>query len=254
VVNPYLISVFAFVVIFGGAFLGAFLRRVLPEHHLAESTKDTVRLGTGLLGTISALVLGLLIASANSSYDSQSTQVRRLTADIILLDQLLEQYGPEAHKVRVLLRGSIKPLADQIWKSDDPGTTNAQPFQSTIAGQFVYANIQALSPQTDAERSLKSQLIQTITDLAQTRLELFARAGSSIPAPFLAVLILWLTIIFASFSIFTPLNPTLVGILCILALSASGAIFLILELSQPFAGVIEIPDAPLRNALAPLQN
>lgn len=250
--NPYVISLIAFIVIFGGAFLGAFLRRVLPEHHLAESTKDIVRLGTGLLGTISALVLGLLIASANSSYDSQSTQVRRLTADVILLDQLLEQYGPDAQKVRALLRNSIKPLADQIWNNEALGT-KAQPFQSTLAGQFVYANIQALSPQTDAERSLKSQAIQTITELAQTRLELFARAGSSIPGPFLAVLILWLTIIFASFSMFTPLNATLIGILGVLALSAAGAIFLILELSQPFQGVIEIPNAPLLNALVPLQ-
>src|SRR5262249_26674548 len=240
-------------VIVGGALFGTLLRRVLPEHHLAEGTKDIVRLGTGLLGTISALVLGLLIASANNSYDTQSTQVRRLTADIILLDQLLEQYGPEAQKVRALLRSSIKPLVDRIWTNEEPASTKAQPFQSTVAGQFVYANIQALSPQTDAQRSLKSEAIQTVIDLAQTRLELFARGGSSIPAPFLAVLILWLTIIFASFSMFTPLNPTVIGILCILALSASGAIFLILELCQPFGGLVEIPSAPLRNALAPLQ-
>jgi len=132
-----------------------------------------------------------------------------------LLDELLAQYGPEAEKVRALLRRSINPLVDQIWRTGDQETTKIQPFQSTIAAQFVYANIQALSPQNDAQRSVKAEVIRTVTDLAQARLELFARAGRSIPVPFLAVLVLWLAIIFTSFSLFSRLNPTLVAILCI---------------------------------------
>jgi hypothetical protein len=89
--------------------------------------------------------------------------------------------------------------------------------------------------------------------LAQARLELFARAGTAISTPFLTMLIFWLTIIFVSFSLFTRLNPTLVVIICIFALSASGAIYLILELSQPFGGLIQIPSSPLLNAIETLR-
>ena len=91
----------------------------MPADHLGESTKDIVRLGTGLLGTLSALVLGLLSASANSSYDAQSTYVRRLTANLILLDEILDQYGPEARPARDLLRRSVGPLVDRIWRRSD---------------------------------------------------------------------------------------------------------------------------------------
>src|SRR5262249_5889825 len=92
--------VIAFAVILGGGFAGTLLRKALPDHHLTNDTRDIIRLGAGLIGTIAALVLGLLIASARSSYDTQSGQVQRLTSDVILLDQLLNQYGPEARPIR----------------------------------------------------------------------------------------------------------------------------------------------------------
>jgi hypothetical protein len=251
-VSPVAVSLIAFAVIFGGVFIGVFLRRALPGHHLAEDAKDVVRLGTGLIGTIAALVLGLLISSANSAYDAQTAQVRTLTADIILLDQLLEQYGPETHEARNLLRQGIGPLAQRIWREKSSEGGKETPFEATAAGEIFYAKIEELSPQSEAQRSLKARAIQASTDLAQTRLALFARASSSIPMPFLAVLVFWLTIIFASFSLFSRVNPTLIGVLFVFALSASGALFLVLELSQPFAGLMQISSAPLRNALAPL--
>ena len=250
--NGVPISLIAFATIFGGAFIGAWLRRQLPEHHLGDATKDIVRLGTGLLGTLSALVLGLLIASANSSYDTQNTYVRRLTANLILLDEILDQYGPEARPARDLLRRSVGPLVDRMWRRSGAVGNTQGPFRASAVAERTYATIQELSPSNDAQRALKSQALQTFTDLAQVRLELFARGGSAIPTPFLAMLIFWLTIIFASFSLFTRLNPTLVVIICIFALSASGAIYLILELSQPFGGVIQIPSSQLLSALEPL--
>jgi hypothetical protein len=251
-VNGIAASLIAFATIFGGAFIGAWLRHRLPEHHLGEGTKDIVRLGTGLLGTLSALVLGLLIASANSSYETQSTYVRRLTANLILLDEVLAQYGPETRASRDFLRRSIGPLVDRIWLRNPTDNATQGPFRASSMAEMAYASIQELAPTNDTQKSLKGQALQTFTDLAQARLELFARAGSTIPTPFLAMLILWLTIIFASFSLFTPLNPTLIVIISIFALSASGALYLILELSQPFGGLIQIPSAPLLNALEPL--
>jgi hypothetical protein len=229
-----------FVVIFGGVLVGVFLRNTLPEGHLAEDAKDVVRLGTGLIGTIATLVLGLLIAAANSSYDTQSSQVQRMTADIILLDRLLAQYGPEARTARDLLRRAVGPLVERIWRENSSESSKEAPFEATAAGEAAYAEIQRLSPQNEVQRLLKARAVEVSNDLAQTRLMLFVQAGNSIPTPFLAVLVFWLAIIFASFSLFSRLNPIAIAALFVFALSASGAIFLILELSQPFAGLMQI--------------
>lgn len=250
--TPIAVSSIAFAIILGGAFTGAFLRNALPGRHLADDAKDIVRLGTGLIGTIAALVLGLLIASAKSSYDTQSSQVQHITADVVLLDRLLAQYGPEARPIRELLRQAIDPLVARIWRENSAPTAKGSPFAATAASEEALTKIGELTPQTEAQRSLQTRAIQLSTDLAQARLLLFEQADKSIPMPFLAVLVFWLAIIFASFSLFARLNPTLVVALTIFALSAAAALFLILEMSEPFAGLMQISSAPLQNALAPL--
>jgi len=241
------LSCLIFVLTLGGILLGTLLRRALPEHHLSQDSQDVVRLGTGLIGTIAALVLGLLIAAAKSSYDTQSTQI---TADIILLDNLLAGYGPEARPIREQMRSLIGPLADRLWREKQASTV--APFEFTATGEKAYLAIHALSPQNDLQRSLQTRAGQLSTDLVQTRLILFAESGNVIPTPFLVILVLWLVIIFASFSLFSDLNVTVFTCLSLFALSASCAIFLILELSQRFSGLMMISSELLRHALAPL--
>src|SRR5215469_2522534 len=140
-----------FVLTLGGIFLGALLRRVLPEHHLSKDSQDVVRLGVGLIATIAALLLGLLIAAAKSTFDTQSTQVTQITADIILLDNLLAQYGPEASPIREQMRNVIGPFADQIWREKQ--ASSAKPFEANASAEQVYLAIQALSPRSDLQRS-----------------------------------------------------------------------------------------------------
>src|SRR6266550_6728502 len=111
------LSCIAFVCISGGVLIGMLLRSTLPEHHLSTDAKDVVRLGTDLIGTIAALVLGLLIASAKNSFDTQSTQIRQLTANILLLDGLLAQYGPETRTARDLLRRGIVTTTERICRA-----------------------------------------------------------------------------------------------------------------------------------------
>jgi hypothetical protein len=178
-----------------------FLRNTLPEHHLSSDAKDVVRLGTGLIGTIAALVLGLLISSAKSSYDLQSAQIKQMTANIVLLDDFLAQYGPETRAVRNLMRRGVVILADRMWRENSSEVAKAAPFEASAASDAFYTKLQELSPQNDSQRSLQGRAIQTSTDIAQTRLLLFTQTDNSIPMPFLAVLIFWLTIIFASFSL-----------------------------------------------------
>jgi hypothetical protein len=244
------LSCLIFALTLGGIVLGALLRTTLPQHHLSKDSQDVVRLGVGLIATIAALVLGLLIAAAKGSFDTQSGQVKQITADMILLDLLLEQYGPDALPIRVEMRTVIGPLADRLWH--EKLADAAGPIAKDTKAEGVYVAIQALSPKNDLQRSLQSRAAQISTDLAQIRLLLFAESDSAIPAPFIAILAFWLIIIFASFSLFAALNVTVFSFLALFALSASGAIFLILELSQPFTGLLMIPSAPLRNALGPI--
>jgi hypothetical protein len=250
--SPMAMSLIAFACVLGGTFLGMFLRNRLPGHHLSGDTKDVVRLGTGLIGTIAALVLGLLIGSANSTFETQSSQVRLLTASIVLLDTTLAQYGPETGSVRSLLRHVVATMADRIWREERSDSGKAEAFEASAAALSFYDQILKLSPRDEAQRSLQARAIDASNDLAKTRLLLYVKAGGSIPLPFLAILIFWLAIIFASFSLFAENNATTIGALCVFALSASASIFLILELSQPFTGLMMISAEPLRNSLAPL--
>jgi hypothetical protein len=245
------ISEVAFAFIFGGALLGMLLRLVLPEPHLSSDTKDVVKLSTGLIATLSALVLGLLIASAQGSFQTQSNQIKQLTANVILLDNILVRSGPEAQPVRVLLRGAVKTFVERVWDRGDAATSPAVPFAASAQSDLFYDKLLALTPHNDAERQMQSKAVQIGIDLGQTRL-LLAQSGNAIPTPFLIVLVFWISLIFVSFGLFARPNLTIVAALFFCAISASSAIFLILDLSHPFSGLITIPSAPLSYALAPL--
>ena len=249
--SPLTLSVIALACILAGALLGMFLRNRLPEQHLGSDARDVVRLGAGLIGTIAALVLGLLIASAKTSYDTQVDQVKQLTADVILLDQLLALYGPEAATVRNLLRSAVDAVADRIWH-ERSSVSAKKPFEATEAGEGFIRKLEQLSPQTDEQRSLKNRAMQVTANIVHTRLLLFTQGGNPIPMPFLIVLIFWVSIIFANFSLFAEPKPIVIGALFVFALSAAAAIFLDLELGRPFTGMMQISSIPLRSALAPL--
>jgi hypothetical protein len=248
-VSALTISLIAFALVFGGALLGMLVRNLLPEGHLRDDVKDVIRLSTGLIGTISALVLGLLIASAKSSYDASDSQIKQVASKIILLDTLLEQYGPDARNLRVTLRGALGPMADRIWSERD---NSKAPFEATAQALAFVNKVQELKPDTEAKRTLQAQVINAIADLTQSRLTLFVQAHDAIPMPFVVILIFWITMIFASFGLFVRPNPIVIVTFVVGALSVSAALFLILEMDQPFSGLLQISSEPLRHALASL--
>jgi hypothetical protein len=251
-VSPLAISSIVFAVVFGGALFGMVIRSFLPERHVTGESKDAIKSAVALIATLSALVAGLLIATAKTSYDAHDTQVKQLTANIILIDRLLALYGPEARDARDLLRRSVPPLADRISSENNLEPAKSVPFEMSAEAEAFYAKIQELMPQNDAQRSLQARAISSATALGQARLLLFAQAHDSIPTPFLATLVFWLAIIFASFSLFVRANFVVFIALSFCALACSGAIFLILEMDGPFSGLIAISSDPLRQALAPL--
>ena len=248
--SPLVLSAMTFAVILAGIILGTILRKALPQAHLDKESQDVVRLGAGLVATIGALVLSLLIASAKGTYDTKSSQVTQITADVILLDNLLAEYGPEAAPIRVGLRSSIGPFVDRIWREESARSN--QPFSANAQAEQVYLSIHSLSPQNDFQRSLQARAEQVVTSLAQTRLLLFVESENHIPAPFIAILVFWLVIIFTTYSLFSQLNATGLVFLSLFAFCASCALFLILELNEPFTGFMHIPSNQLHNALAPL--
>jgi Protein of unknown function (DUF4239) len=247
-----LISLLAFVLIFGGALAGMAVRPRLSENHLNSDSKDVVKLTAGLIGTLAALVLGLLIASAKGTFDQETSQVRQMTANIILLDDLLAQYGPEAASLRKLLRQSIPPLANRLWREQELPAGKSVQFEATAEAATLENELERLSPKDDAQRSLQSRAVQAFTDGAQIRLQLFAQTGGSIPVPFLVILVFWLGAIFASVTLFARANLVVMAALSICALSFACAIFLVLELDNPFTGLMGISSATLRSALLPL--
>src|SRR5262245_29246040 len=237
-----------FLCVFGGAILGMVLRNLLPDRHLSADSKDVIRLGMGLLATMAALVLSLLIASAKGSYDTQRNEVTQMAANVVFLDRALAHYGPESKAARDLLRRSVASMLDQMW----PTTGSGSAAFTTTGVEGLYEGIQGLSPQNDGQRSLRADARQVVIDLGRTRSLLVAQSGSSIPLPFLVIMTFWITVLFVSFGLFAPRNATVVATLFVCALSVSGAIYLILELDQPFQGFIHISSAPLRSALAHL--
>ena len=180
-----LISLLVFALIFGGALAGMAVRPLLSAHHLHSDSKDVVRLTAGLVGTLTALVLGLLIASAKTTFDQKTNRVRELTATVILLDDLLTQYGPEATSLRQILRQSIPPMADRIWHEQAHPSGKPARFESSVEAWAFYDAVERLSPNNDTQRSLQSRTIAAFTEGAQMRLQLFTQAGSTIPTPFL---------------------------------------------------------------------
>ena len=247
--SPTRIALLACACIFGGGLLGLSLRRWLPEHHLSPESKDVVKLAIAVVATMSALVLSLLIASAKSSHDMRRSEFTQMSADIILLDRSLAHYGPETKNVRLLLRQSVDAILENISAAAD-GRSRLGPWGADEAR--LHDGINELSPHNEIQHSMQAQAVKVIGDLGHRRWLLFAETGSAVPMPFLFVLIFWLTIIFASFGLFAPVNGTVVATFFVCALSLSGAIFLILELDRSFAGLMQISDGPLREALVHL--
>ena len=237
-----------FACLFGAGLLGVRVRAALPEDHLSSETKDAVKVGMGLVATMAALVLGLLVASTKGSYDTQKSEVAQMAAKIVFLDRLLANYGSESAESRDLLRRSVGSAINHMWP-DKKSSQAAQLDPSVSSGEAFFNSIQKLSPQNDVQRSLKSQAAQIATDLGQMRWLLFEQTETSISVTMLIVLISWLAIIFMSAGLFAPPNATVIIALMLAALSVSGAIFLILELDMPFDGVIQISQKPMYNAL-----
>jgi len=248
--SPIAISWIALAIIFGGTLLGMFLRTFLDEHHLSADSRDVMKLGTGMIATMAALVLSLLIGSAKGTFDTMNNGLKQAGLKILLLDRTMAQYGSETREARDILRRSVISTIQQIWPADKTTVVLDKAVQTGSRIENLEEKLRQLSPRNDEQHRLQSQALQISDEMNQTRLLLIQQVGQrSFPMPLLALLVSWLTIIFFNFGLFTSRNTTVMAVLFVCALVAASSLFLILELDQPLGGLIKISSAPLRDAL-----
>jgi hypothetical protein len=248
--SPLTLSCVVFACVFAAALFTMLVGRVLPGHHLTGESKDAVKQGLALIATLTALVLGLLVATAKGTYDAQSNTVNQMSTNVLLLDRVLGKYGPETKEARELLRGTVAAMLEGIWPEHGTGAANLTPGEARTQGDRFYDAVADLAPKTEAQKKLQQRALDLAADLAQMRLRLYVQRDASIPVPFLAVLVFWLIILFGGIGLLAPRNATVVAVLLVCTLSVSGALFLILELDRPFGGIMRVSSRPLQDALS----
>jgi hypothetical protein len=248
-VNPIAIGALVLVCTFGGALAGMWLRGVLPTQHLDAESTGTVKVGIGLIATMTALVLGLVTGAAKSSFDQMSTAIRNTATDLLALDRTLARYGPEGAEARNLLYHAVQVRLDAIWPQSSSQTVKLD-VPDVGSAETLVARIQGLAPQNDEQRWLRSRALSLGEDMLEARWIASSGGGTTVLGPFLVALLFWLGLTFASFGLFAPRNVTVIATLFLCALSVAGAVFLVLEMDGPFEGVVKVSPQPLRYALA----
>jgi len=229
--------------------LGMALSHRLDDHHLGADARDTVKLTLGLMGTLAALLLGLLVSSANESFDTERTQINALAAKIATLDRVLAVYGAETDGARRDLRTLIEGAVAQAWPTTDEARSSLDFDEQR--GMAVFRSLQQLEARDAAQMALKVRATDLAFELIEGRSLLVALSAGSVPVPVLVLVIAWLVVILFGFSLLAPRKPVAVAALFISAVAVSGAVVLMLELYRPFEGVLRISSEPLLMALGP---
>lgn len=238
--------VFGFVA--AGGILGIVLRATLPNNHLHDESRDLIKTAAGLIATLVALVIGLLVSGAKQTFDSTAGDIAQVGVKVIALDRVLMSYGPEAKGIRDLLRGHVEASIEQLSGAATAENADDAAFEIARNLEEVREKIRALTPQGDTQRALQTQAVQLTDDAFTALLLLLEQSQNDLPTLFLVVLIAWLAILFASFGILAPANATAYVSLLVCAISISCAMFLILELNRPLAGAVQVSTTPLQKA------
>jgi hypothetical protein len=227
--------------------LGTRVRRIVPAEHLSADSKDAVKLALGLVATMTALLLGLLVSSAKNSFDTARSEVIQMAAKIALLDRVLLLYGTETADARRALKDSVAEGVRQTWPPEGRQPVSLEPNEQK--GDAFYAAVGRLTPHDETQRALKGEAVTLMIQLAELRSLVQAQAISSLSKPLLIALVIWLVVIFLGFTILAPANVTSSLALLAGAFSVACAVFIILELDYPFAGLVRVPSEPMIKTL-----
>jgi hypothetical protein len=234
------------------ALLGTALQ--LPREHLDDASQNVVKSVMGLVATLTALVLGLLVGSAQSTYQGMGNQMNDLAASLAELDRSLEFYGPEAAPARTLFQRAIRAEIDRVWPDGEARRESLEPAADRAQSIAFVAMIARLPAQDEGQRFQQQRILQLVASFARLRTLMINGAESDLPVPFMAVLVSWLAVLFFGFGLFARINGTVVVALAVGALSVAGALYLVLEMNRPFDGLMRVSEAPLREALGQMGN
>ena len=250
--NTPIIGLFVLAAILVGAFAGVKVRDRLPKHHLTDETKNLVSVSTAVVATVSALVLGLLISNANTSFTRLGGEVTTLSAEILRLDHILRRYGADAEPARETLLEYAEHKAADLFP-DDPANVRLSNPATYELFQRLEDMLLALRPANPRDQWWLSQATALAAKIGDSRWLLAQQVGQGTPKAFVALLVFWLALLFASFGLFAPPNLTSTITLTLCALAVAGAVAMFLELEQGFGGVVRISPEPMRKAVLTLE-
>ena len=236
-------------ILFGSAVIAMFVARFLPEHHLSPETKSVVSVSIAIVGTMSALVVSLLISTANSSFTAKSQEVTTISVDTISLDRLLRRYGPQTQDVRALLQQYTASELQDFFPKQSGQAANLEDGASIAILEALQDKVLALTPANSTQTWLQAQALTLTGAMMSTRWQLGQDDLSRAPPRIVALMVLWFAIIYASFGLFAPRNATVIIAFFLSAISIGTAIRMTAELQRPFDGLVRISTAPLTQAL-----
>lgn len=250
--NHLVVALIVFLCLFSSALLGWYLRNRLPAHHLSDESISVVKLATGLIATMAALVLGLLVSSAKGTFDNTGAELLQTAAKVVQFDRVLARYGPETQDIRIQLKRNFSAVVQILASGDATQMKRLNSPEAVQQSENLENKVEALSPGNDAQRVLKASALQIMDEVFATRWLTLLQANGSVPVTLLTVLVAWLAIIFGTFGLFAPRNGTVLAVLMMCALSTSAAILLIEELNRPLDGLIGVSLDPMRDTLSRL--
>ncbi|MBR0777252.1 hypothetical protein JQ543_28260 [Bradyrhizobium diazoefficiens] len=250
--NTLLIGLIVFAIIVAGAFAGAEVQRRLPKHELKEDTRSLVNVSTAVVATVSALVLGLLISNANTSFTRLGGEVTTLSAEILRLDHLLSRYGPSAEPARQLLLNFAERKEADLFP-EHHGLVHLRNPSTYEQLQRLEDTLLTLKPANSRDQWWLSQALILASKIGDATWLLAQQVGEGTPKAFVALLVFWLALLFASFGLFAPPNLISAATLTLCALAVAGAVAMFLELEQGFGAIIHISQLPMHQAIETLK-
>jgi hypothetical protein len=240
-----------FACLFGASILGILVRTRLPGHHLDADSRDAIRMSTAVVGTLSALALGLLISSAKTVFDTSQAELQTSVGRVLLLDRAMAEYGPETKDARARLQRLVESRLVQGWGTQAQRDA-IDPYDESRSIEPIQAELRDLMPKTDPQRLLQARVLEISGQLAEAHWMLVESDAQGLPTAFMVILVFWLTWLFATFGLHAPANPTVIAVMFICSVSVATAVFLVIDMAHPYIGFIHVSDAPLRAALAHL--
>jgi hypothetical protein len=233
---------------------GLYLQKLLPAPHTSDRSRDMITAIVGLVSLLLALVLGNLIGSASSFYSTQKSEMNIFAARALQLDLALAEFGPETAHTRAMMKNTLMKVRRMLWWGGEPGATPpdlsvAEPLKTL---RETDEDVASLDPKTPAQRQFAANAAAAASAMEQTRILISLQLASPVSWPLVVIVVSWALILFCGFGVLSRINSTTIVALGFGAFAVGSALFLILELTQPFTGVFRVPSGAFDEMLASL--